>query len=256
MEGAVRVFAGEFNSSTLTVKKSDPDGIPRVVTPGGAWCHFMYLIGALTEISENGETLLCRISDPTGVFEIVIPRLRSELFTIVKKIPVPSFVAITGMAQMYQRKGLCMLSVRPESVQTVDRTLRDIWVLRTADMTLDRLENLAKAMRGQPVDPLSRTVMEHYQTTPETVQELIRMVESVLSSVGTSVPSVQSPVKPNELIFGIIREHQGISGISVQDVIAHATLQGVSADTATEVIKDLISQDECYQPQKGILKLL
>jgi RPA family protein len=256
MEGAVRVFAGEFNSSTLTVKKSDPDGIPCVVTPSGTWCRLMYLSGALTEVFENGDMLRCRISDPTGVFEIVIPSVRSELFTIVKKTPVPSFVAITGTAQMYQRKGLYMLSVRPESVQTVDRTVRDIWVLRTADMTLDRLENLTKAMREKPVDPMSRTVMEHYRTTPKTVQELIRMVESALSSVGASVPSVQSLVNPNERILAIIKEHQGISGISAQDVIAHAALQGVSADTATEVIKDLISQDECYQPQKGILKLL
>jgi hypothetical protein len=82
------------------------------------------------------------------------------------------------------------------------------------------------------------------------------MVEAALSSVGTPVSSVQSPVDPHELVLAIIREHQGASGISVQDVIEHAALQGVSADTATGVIKDLISQDECYQPQKGVLKLL
>jgi len=256
MEGAVRVFAGEFNRSTLTVQKPDPAGPPFVVTPGGAWCHLIYLSGALTEVSGNGDMLRCRISDPTGVFEVVIPRVRSGLFTMVKKMPVPSFVAITGTAQMYQRKGVHMLSVRPESVQVVDRTVRDIWVLRTADMTLERLERLAKAMRGQPTDPQSRTVIGHYRTTPETVQEFVRMVESALSSVRTPVPSVQSSVDPHELVLAIIREHQGASGISVQDVIEDAALQGVSADTATGVIKDLISQDECYQPQKGVLKLL
>jgi RPA family protein len=192
MEGAARVFAGEFNRSTLTVQNPDPTGPPRVVTPGGAWCHLIYLSGALTEVSGNGDMLRCRISDPTGVFEVVIPRVRSGLFTMVKKMPVPSFVALTGTAQIYQRKGLHMLSVRPESVQLVDRTVRDIWVLRTADITLERLERLAKAMRGQPADPQSRTVIEHYRTTPETVQELVRMVESALSTVGTPVPSVRS----------------------------------------------------------------
>jgi RPA family protein len=216
----------------------------------------MYLSGALTEVFENSDMLRCRISDPTGVFEVVIPGVRSELFTIVKKTPVPSFVAITGTAQMYQRKGLHMLSVLPESVQVIDRTVRDIWVLRTADMTLERLEPLAKAMRGQPTDPQSRTVIQHYRLTPETVQEFVRMVESALSSVGTLVPSAQSLMDPHELVLTIIREHQGASGINVQDVIDYSALQGVSADTAAGVIKDLISQDECYQPQKGVLKLL
>ena len=36
MEGAVRVFAGEFNRSTLTIQKSDRGGSRFVVTPGGA----------------------------------------------------------------------------------------------------------------------------------------------------------------------------------------------------------------------------
>jgi len=256
MEGAARVFAGEFNRSTLTVQKPDPTGLPCVVTPGGAWCHLIYLSGALTEVSGDGDMLRCRISDPTGVFEVVIPRVRSVLFMMVSKMPVPSFVAITGTAQIYQRKGVHMLSVRPESVQAVDRTVRDMWVLRTADMTLERLERLVKAMRGQLTDPQSRTVIGHYRTTPETVQEFVRMVESALSSVGTPVPSVQFPVDPHVLVLAIIREHQGASGISVHDVIEHAALQGVSADTATGVIQDLISQDECYQPQKGVLKLL
>jgi hypothetical protein len=256
MEGAVRVFAGEFNRSTLTVQKPGSGGPPFVVTPGGLWCHLMYLNGALTEVSENGDMLRCRISDPTGVFEVVIAGVRTELFNMARKIPVPSFVAIVGMAQMYQKRDMYFLSVRPESIQIVDRTARDTWVVRTADMTLDRLERLATAMRRQTLDPQSLAVIEHYRTTAEKVQELILMVESALSSVPMLVAPAQTSQNPGELILAIIKEHQGPRGIAVEEVVAFAGLQGVPADTATEVIRDLILQDECYQPQKGIIKLL
>ena len=256
MEGAVRVFAGEFDRSTLTVQRSGPGGPHFVVTPGGAWCHLMYLSGALTEVSEDGDMLRCRISDPTGTFEVVIARKRTDLFNMARKIPVPSFLAIIGMAQMYRSKDSYLLSVRPESIQIVDRTVRDIWVVRTADMTLDRLERLATTLREHTTDPQGRIVIEHYRMTPEKVQAFLLMVESALSTVRITDAPVQGPSNPGDLILAIIKEHQGHRGIAVEDVVAFAGQQGIPADTAAEIIRDLIREDECYQPQKGFVKLL
>jgi RPA family protein len=256
MEGAVRVFAGEFNRSTLTIQKSDSGGPRYVVTPGGAWCNLIYLSGALTEISENGGMLRLRISDPTGVFEVVIGDMQPELLRNAKKLPVPSFVTIVGKAQMYQREGSSRLSVRPESLQIADRGVRDIWVLRTADMTLDRLGRLTAAMRGQTADPPFQRVVEHYHVTPGTIQEFVEMVESALSTIQASGSPVPTPPNPDELILSVIKEHQGIRGITIEEVITLAGLAGVRADTARDVIMDLIRRDECYQPQKGIIKLL
>jgi RPA family protein len=256
MEGAARVFAKEFSQSTLTIQKSDPGEPSWVVTPSGAWCHVMFLTGALTEISEEGDILRCRVSDPTGVFEVVVGGIRAELFTMVRKIPVPSFLAIVGTAQMYQRKGSCRLSVRPDSIQIVDRTVRDTWVARTADLTLDRLEQLATAIRGQTIDPRSQTTVKHYRTTPEQVQEILEMVVFALSSIQISASRVQAPLNPGELILAIIKDHQGARGITIDEVITLAGLKGISAKTTTEIIRDLIRGDECYQPQKGTIKLL
>jgi RPA family protein len=256
MEGAVRVFAGEFNRSTLTIQKSDREGSRFVVTLGGARCNLIYLSGALTEISENGDMLWLRISDPTGVFNVVIGNMQTELLSMARKIPVPSFLTIVGKVQMYQRQGSYTVSVRPESVQIADRSVRDSWVLRTADMTLDRLERLVAAMRGETNDPPNQRVVEHYRLTPKKVQELVEMVELALSTIQVSVAPAESPPQPDELILSIIKEHQGIRGITIEEVITIAGLEGVMADTAREVIRDLIRRDECYQPQKGIIKLL
>lgn len=257
MEGAVRVFAGEFNRSTITVHATDAGGPAYVVTPGGAWCHLMFLAGALTEVSGTGDMLRCRLADPTGAFDLVAGGgARSELSGTFKTITVPSFLTIVGRAQMFMKDGSCTLFVRPDSVMVVDRAVRDIWVIRTADLTLGRLERLAGVLRGQPTDPRTRTTVEHYRTTPEQLRELACMVESALSSVQKIDAAGSSPATPREIIIGILREKQGPRGILVEEVIALAGLRGVPADAAKGAIEALIRDDECYQPHKGAIKLL
>ena len=103
MEGAVRVFAGEFCASTLSVQDEDTAGAAWVVTPSGGWCRLMYIAGALTEREENGDMLYCRIADPTGAFDLVIGGRNTAVAEAFKKLPLPSFVTVTGRAQMYRK---------------------------------------------------------------------------------------------------------------------------------------------------------
>lgn len=113
MEGAARVFAGEFGQSTLLVAAEEPGTPGWVVTPGGAWCRQMYLAGALTETTEEGGMLRCRIADPTGAFDVVAGGRNTALVQTFRKIPVPSFVGMNGSAQMYQKNGSTMLTCTP-----------------------------------------------------------------------------------------------------------------------------------------------
>ena len=256
MEGAARVFAGEFNRSTLTVQKTGSHGSSSVVTPGGASCRLMFVCGALTEVSDHGDMLHCRISDPTGTFDIVIRGSKTELFTLAKKIPVPSFLAVVGIAQMQQRNGVYALSVRPESLQVVDRTVRDLWIVRTADLTLRRLEDLANALDKRLENPEMQAVTAHYAITHGHLRDLVLMAESALSTVRTSAPPAQQPVNPRDLITTILQEHQGTRGITIEEIISHAGPAGISPDAAKAEIEEMIREDECYQPQKGFIKLL
>jgi uncharacterized protein len=256
MEGAARVFAGEFNRSTLTVQKAGSQGPPFVVTPGGAWCRLMFLAGALTETSGHGDMLHCRVSDPTGTFDIEIRGSKTELFTMAKKIPVPSFLAVVGIAQMHKKNGVYALSVRPESIQVVDRTVRDNWVIRTAELTVQRLEVLANALGKQPENPEVQAVTAHYAITKGQLRDLVLMAESALSTVSTSSPPAQKPVNPRDLITAILQEHQGSRGLPVEEIISHAGPAGISPDAARAAIEEMIRDDECYQPQKGVIRLL
>ena len=91
MEGAARVFAGDFSGSTLSVQADNEQSAAFVVTPCGIWCRVVYLSGAITEITETGDMLRCRLADPTGAFNLVIGGRNSPLAEQFRKIPVPSF---------------------------------------------------------------------------------------------------------------------------------------------------------------------
>jgi hypothetical protein len=169
---------------------------------------------------------------------------------------VPSFITVTGRAQIYQKNGTCTCSLRPESVHVVDRPVRDIWVLRTADLTIRRLERLSGAILGQQGDEQVRVAVEHYHPTYEQVREFIAMVESAVSVVQQPATMPEIPSDYRGIIITILKEKQGERGIAIDEVIAHAGLQGVPACSAQATINDLIHEDEVYQPQKGTIKLL
>lgn len=256
MEGAARVFAGEFNRSTLTVQKRDAAGDSYIVSPGGAYCRLLVLIGALTEVSDLGDMLRCRISDPTGSFDVVIAGIRTELFKVVRNLPVPSFLAVVGIAHMQQRNGRYALSVRPESLEVVDRTARDLWVVRTADLTLRRVESLLKALENPSENPELQAVIGHYPVTRENLRDLVVMAGSALITVRSPALPAQPPLNPRDLITSILQEHQGSRGIAFEEIIRHAVPAGISPDAAKAAIEEMIKDDTCYQPQKGVIKLL
>jgi RPA family protein len=165
MEGTARVFAGEYCSSTLSVQDDDPGNPAWVVTIGGAWCRFMFLSGALTEVTECGDMVYTRIADPTGVFDLVIGGRNTALAETFCKLPVPSFVTVTGRAQMYLKKGVVVLSVRPDNVVVVKRRVRDQWVLATAKSTLERLQRMNIALQGTCADERILAAVRHYSIT-------------------------------------------------------------------------------------------
>ena len=256
MEGSVRVFAGEYDGSTLAVQGDDSHSPAWVVTPGGAYCRFMFLSGALTEVSEIGDMVHTRIADPTGVFNLVIGGRNTPLAETFRKLTVPSFVTVTGRAQMYLKDGRIILSVRPDFVQSVNRQVRDQWVLATAQSTLERLILMNHAIQGTCTDDRILAAFHHYPITKTRLRELTEMVEGAVKAVrpvGCDVPG-QPDVRI--LIKEIILAGSGLRGISVDQIIQQAATSGVSEKDVLAAIESLIVDDECYQPLKGFVKLL
>jgi hypothetical protein len=257
MEGAVRVFAGDFAGATLTVPDDDAGNPARVVTPGGAWCRSLFLCGALTEVAEIADVLHCRVADPTGAFDIVSGGRRAAITEQIRAIPVPSFIAVTGTAQLYRRNGSDAVSVRPEYVQVIDRAVRDRWITVTADMTIARLELLLAVLEGSSKDMRAGSVIRHYGLTRERLHEMTAMVGGALASVSTApeVPPTQE-ADISAIIMEIIRTKSGPRGVAVQDVIDEAGAKGYNEDSVLAAIRTLVANDDCYQPQKGYVKPL
>lgn len=258
MEGSVRVFAGEFSQSTLVIPSDDSGSPGWVVSPGGAFCRQIYLAGALTEVSESGGMLRCRVADPTGAFEIVSSGKNAPLVQAVENIPVPSFVAVSGSAQMYQKNSRYYRSVRMEQVMVIDRAMRDQILLTTAEYSLCRLEHLRSALAGECTDEQMKKVISHYMPTVQSIGELARMVEGAVQSTRSQEP--ESPMPDIEgirlAVCKFLQEVKGPRGISVEEILADLVLKGSRKEDVLSAIEALIVDDECYQPQKGYIKLL
>jgi len=261
MEGAARVFAGDFSGSTLSVQVDNEQSAAFVVTPCGIWCRVVYLSGAMTEITETGDMLRCRLADPTGVFNLVIGGRNSPLAEQFRKIPVPSFVTVTGRAQLYRRNETVDLSIRPDHVIVVDRAVRDQWTLATAKATLGRLEQIHLARQGRCTDEHILTAYRHYAHTEVKLQALAEMIGSAVQSIKLTEPGspIQSEVirsHVRELVMEIMKSTKSPRGISIEEIIRLAGEQGIVKAEVLSAIESLIVEDECYQPQKGFVKPL
>lgn len=260
MEGAARVFAGEFCRSTLCCSTPGQDSPLYVVTPSGAWCNRVFITGALTELTPAGAGLRGRLADPTGVFDLTFPAdARTDLTGMLRKVPIPSFLSVNGKARMAGGSTRSAPFIVVDSFRIVDRAVRDAWVARTAEITLQRIGALAQALRVQEMvaDGRVRLVLSHYRTTPAGLLDCVAMVESAIAGL-PATPSVPPPPPGDirEPVIGIIRDLQGAKGVAIADVIAQAGIRGIPPDAAQGIVDELIREDECYQPQKGVVRLL
>lgn len=148
---AWRVFAGEFNDSSVEIKSEEEMTPSFVVTPLGAKLNRVFIIGVLTDvenISENGELIRAHISDPTGVFTLYSGQYQKEVTDVLSKIEVPAFVAVIGKARTYSpEEGTVFVSIRPEKIMEVSPDIRDKWILETCRNTKDRIEAIMEAMK-------------------------------------------------------------------------------------------------------------
>lgn len=255
MEGAARVFAGEFNRSSLAVPADDDRSSSWVVTPSGAFCRQVFLAGALVDIREEAGMLSGRLADPTGGFDLACSGNNSSVAETFQRLPLPSLISLTGRAQLYRREGKICLTIRPEQVTPIDRTIRDLWVVTTATATLARLETIYLMLQGTCADDRIRRTQAHYALTKEDLAGLADMIAGALSSVR---PAAETPVvaDPRGLIMEYLRKKSGPRGVAVEEILEMARMKAVSRESALAAIESLVVEDECYQPQKGYIRPL
>ncbi len=169
-EPARRVFAAELREVNLQFKDGEDEKSPSfVLLPTGIRANRIFFVGTLTEKERRGDQNIfyhARISDPTGTFFVIAGSYQPEAMQQLAKIESPAFVAVVGKPNVYQSpSGAVLVSIRAESIATVDADTRNCWVMDAAKSTLDRLDQF-----GSTED--SEKAKAHYNTDPEVYRKM------------------------------------------------------------------------------------
>lgn len=281
-EIAWRVFAGEFNQSNFKYTEGDDRSPAYIITPTGARCNRVFIVGVLTEVENigQGEDLWrARVADPTGAFAVYAGQFQPEAAMFLSEAEIPSYLAIVGKTRIFEPEpGTVYTTIRPEEINKVEADVRNRWVLTTAERTLDRINHIKTALdskltgealaehlitRGLREDLTSgiTQAIVHYNVTEATLQKLRQIIidalESVIRGEEAQIETEkdtekESPVKEN--IFLILCELDKGEGASYEDVIITGEKQGLTEQMIEDALKDLMNEGRVYEPRIGILR--
>ncbi|NYT12566.1 MAG: hypothetical protein GKC03_08485 [Methanomassiliicoccales archaeon] len=291
-EVAWRIFAGEFNASTLEIKGEGDRSPSYVVTPLGAMVNRMFVVGVLTDsenIGTEDEPLWRgRISDPSGIFYISAGQYQPEAAMAISRIDPPAFVAVVGKARTYSPdEGTLYVSIRPESIRVVDEAIRDYWVLDTCRQTLKRIDALADAL---DMESPSVEEMAHLGHDPNLSEGVINSVghymglnldtyrEMVIDALKYLLPEYEMEMEiprevsgPEEIeldeevedeelnqediVLGIIdRLDSSGKGAPWDEIVDEAGKEGIDRTELEELTNSLLDKGLIYEPVLGKMK--
>lgn len=273
-ETARRVFAREFNDSSLAYGERTDRSPNFVVTPTGALCNRVFVVGVLTEaenIGSQGQTLYrARLADPTGAFTLYAGQYQQDAMSFLAGVATPAYVAVSGKVRMFSPEpGASYTSIRPEEINVVDQSVRDRWIYHTARLTLERIATVEKALASglggeeltwhmipitADAEGVSKAI-DHYLLSPNTMQAYRQMVVNALSTI--MEPVVAEPEMDLETAIieaiGRLDAGEGASYFAVLDELAGSGFEEVAIEGT---INALMGDGRCYEPKIGMLKLI
>lgn len=228
-EVAWRIFAWEFNRSTLHISEGDERAPNYIITPTGVKCNRLFIVGVVTEVENIGKDNSLwrgRVADPTGVFTVYAGHYQPEAAIFLSELNIPAYVAVVGKARKFEPEdGSVYTSVRPEDINNADEKLRDRWVLDTAERTLERIKyiedalssgksgnDLKEYMIGKGInivlaDGVTKAV-EYYKNLDKTMAELKNAVIHAIKMVASDkeIQVAEKTKEPNIKTQDIIKK--------------------------------------------------
>jgi RPA family protein len=221
-EIAWRIFAHEFNMSTLFVSEGDERAPNYIITPTGVKCNRLFIIGVVTEVENIGKDnnlWRARIADPTGVFTIYAGQYQPEAAIFLSELQIPSYVALVGKARKYEPEdGAVYLSVRPEEINPSDEKQRDRWVLEAAERTLERInimedaldsglsgnelkEFLLKKVSNPALANGAMHAIKHYENLEKTLLEIKKALTHAIETVTLDSGIIIMTQQPEQIVI-------------------------------------------------------
>ncbi len=179
-EVAWRLFADEFNSSSVELRDEGEYAPAYVLTPLGALVNRVYAVGVLTEVENLGteeEPLYrARLQDPTGVFYVSAGQYQPEAAKVLGDLTWPCFVAVVGKTRTYSpEEGLVYVSLRPEVVKEVGPEERELWTLEASRSTLARIAAVRDALA---MDPPNEDELVQLGHAPKLARGVVEAIEA------------------------------------------------------------------------------
>ncbi len=285
-EVAWRIFADEFNNSTLEAGGESERSPSYVVTPLGAMVNRIYVVGVLTEVENRGTPeepmWLARVSDPTGTFFISAGQFQPEVATVLSNLEPPIFVAVVGKTNIYRPDEETVLtSIRAETVKEVDEDQRNYWILEASKGMKNRLEASAEASKMEEVSTQElidlgydtkiaegiKKASEHYDNI-----NFERYYSILNDSLRYVLPEYERPAELNrsekkgtdssllETITETMKSMEsetdnedGVEYEEVRDTVIES--EGITMSEFDEAVTELMRQGKMREPALGYLKL-
>lgn len=286
-EVAWRLFAEEYNQSTLETESDEERSPSYVVTPLGAKINRVYIVGVLTETENKGteeEPLWnARVTDPTGTFFISAGQYQPGVATALANLEPPTFVAVVGKANTYKPdEETTLVNIRGELIKEVDEKQRDYWVLEAAKDLKNRTEAVNEASKMEDVsreelvdlgyDPNLadgvKMALEYYDDVA--LEKYWGMLEDSLRFI---LPEYGEEEKEEEVeeeedeedediedeVLEIIEELEEVSeqenGVDYDKVMNEATQkENITQEKFEEAVNSLRNSGKIYEPVLGNLK--
>ncbi len=285
-EVAWRIFAEEFNRSTLESGGTEERSPSYVVTPLGAKVNRVYVVGVLTETENIGtpaEPLWrARVTDPTGTYFVSAGQYQPGVATALANMEPPTFVAVVGKANTYRPdEETILVNLRGELIKEVTEEQRDYWILESAKSLKHRLEAVSEAanMEEVSVEELVdlgydasladgiKKAMEHYGSP--SFEKYWRMIEDSLRYIlpeyerKTEEPQEEKgdDEEIEEEILKVIEDLEDMAehdnGVEYEKVMTKVMdSENIGQDKFEEAVNSLRSGGKVYEPVLGNLKII
>ena len=288
-EVAWRVFAAEFNSSSLEMKGEGEKTPSYLISPLGAKINRIFVVGVLTDNdnvgNENEPVWRAKITDPTGTFYMTAGQYQPEAAMALAKLQPPCFVAVVGKFRTYSpEEGKMYVSIRPERVGKVEASVRDGWVLETCKATMDRISAMEEAMKL--VEPTVEKLMQIGFSRPlaeGTVHSLRHYHQEDLTRykgmtsdalkfllpeyhtgpdvhLDSAAPEEidleeeQDDVDKEALVLSMIESLDSGKGAAWDEVVQKGKSQGIEREEMDSIANSLLDKGFVYEPVLGKMR--
>lgn len=299
---ALRMFAIEFSQSSLPIVGQGEYDPSFVVSRLGAMTSRMLVAGVIDNMerrdTESGPGYRGRLRDSTGLhmFDVTpfTPELHADAEEILARFERGDrfLVLMLGRSRHYETEdGGVFTSIRAEGFREIDVTRYHVWLARTADATMRRIDSHRKSRElensesgyksgGIPADLIQGLLKsrEHYGEIDDSVYE-VAVMRAISMSEGLAPPEEKiPPSQPVEMSHSASKSVDILDGDEARQKAKEVIMQSLSVSdnpidydtliracsdvgvvrlTAEEVIDDLRDVEALIQePEFGFFEIL